>query len=439
MNSGRRPRLENVEECCPMGWAKNYMELMDSQGFEDIQGRLCLAHIKDKSLSRTLAGQSTDGECRICRSHGEVVTLSSLMIEVMEAVHFLYESPENAEVQWDQEDGCWIGATVMDSDQVVIDTCFETFTADVEYDVLDILADSITPAEWTENRHASSLDAAQWAWEQFVSDVRTESRFVFWPDSTFQGVSSPGQRSASFLRSLLPYVDNDELSLLAYVPLGTAFYRGRLSNDPFDKTASAKMLGPAPAEKAAANRMSPEGVPMFYGSAAPETAIREIGVHGTGAYARVGLFRNQRELTLLDLTALPVIPSVFDKDERETHGVVRFFRDFAKNVTAPISPDGRPHVDYVPTQIVTEFFRWVPSKKIDGIKLQSAQDGADTYVLFFGQEHVDDEKPEHNRAEDEATKASLFDTFEPDPPVLTLNPAEVQTYRITRRIDAEIL
>jgi hypothetical protein len=378
-------------------------------------------------------------KCRICHGHGTVVALNSLMIEVMEAVHFLYESPENAGVQWDQEAGCWLGATVTESDQVIIDACFETFTADVEYDVLDILAGSITPVEWTENRHASSLDAAQWAWEQFVSDVKTESRFVFWPDSSFEGVSSPGQRSASFLWSLLPYVNNDELSLLVDIPAGTAFYRGRLFHDQFDKTVSAKKLGPAPAEKAAANRMSPEGVPMFYGSAAPETAIREIGAHGIGAYARIGAFRNQRELTLLDLTALPVIPSVFDKDERENHGVVRFFRDFAKNVTAPTRPDGRPHVDYVPTQVVTEFFRWVPSRKIDGIKLPSAQDGEDTYVLFFGQEHVDDEKTENNRAEDKESTGSIYDMFKPDPPVLTLTPADVRTYKVLRHIDVEIV
>jgi hypothetical protein len=420
-----------------MGREKNHMEILDSQGFEDIDGSICLAHIHDEALSKTLAPQSRDDKCRICNSRGTVIDLNSLMVEVMEAVQFLYESPENAGVPWDPDDG-WMGAVVEDSDQVVIDVCFKTFTPDVEYDVLDLLASSIALAEWTENRHGSSLDAAQWAWEQFVSDVKTESRFVFLPDSSFEGISSPGQRSAGFLWSLLPYVDNPELSLLVDVPKGTAFYRGRLIHDPFDKTASAKKLGPAPADNAAANRMSPEGVPMFYGSGAPETAIREIGAHGVGGYARIGAFRNQRELTLLDLTTLPVLPSVFDKDERENHGVVRFFSHFAKNLTAPIRPDGRPHVEYVPTQVITEFFRWVPSRKIDGIKLRSAQDGEDTYVLFFGQEHVDDEKPENTQTKIQEEDAFGFG-FEPEPPVLTLNPSEVHTYRIIRHIDAEII
>lgn len=419
-----------------MGLAKKYMEQLESRGFKDIDGSLCLSHIEDHALKETLAAAAEHSECRICSSNGSVVTLDDLMTEVMEAVRFHYEPSSDTGLLWGEEDG-WMGPSATDSNEVLADICFGAFAADVDLEVMDILTDSIHLDDWISNRHSSSLEATEWAWEQFVSDVKSESRFVFWATKSLEGFGSPGERSANFLWSLLPYVEDQKLNLVSEVPRGTAFYRGRLVNHAYDKTTSAKKLGPAPADKAAANRMSPDGVPMFYGSSSPETAIREIAAHGTGGYARVGAFRNQRPLTVLDLTALPTLPSIFDKAERRRNGVFRFFTHFADNVTAPIRPDGRPHVEYVPTQVVTEFFRWVPSRKIDGIKLRSAQDGEDTYVLFLTQEHVDDEDPECDQAGNGGQSDFDFGMTEPVPPVLTMNPTDVHTYEVVRRIDAK--
>ncbi|MCO4239654.1 HEPN-associated N-terminal domain-containing protein [Pseudarthrobacter sp. MDT3-28] len=406
-----------------------------SSGFSEVDGSMCLSHVEDQTLRLTLKGYEVFDDCRFCGDKESSVAMATVITEVMDAIQFLYESPENAGVPWDGDDG-WMGASVIESDSVVYDVCSDVFAAAVEDDVLGAIIEALGPTEWTANRHADSLDAAQWAWDQFVQDVKSESRFVFWPDTSFEGVSSPGQRSASFLWSLLPYVEKTELSLLTTVPVGTPFYRGRLLNDPADKNLGAKKLGPAPADKAAANRMSPEGVPMFYGSATPQTAVREIAAHGIGPYACIGGFKNQRELILLDLTTLPKLPSIFDKSAREGHGVVRFFREFARHVTAPVRPDGRPHVEYVPTQVVTEFFRWVPTKKIDGIKLLSAQDGEDTYVLFFDQDQVEDEKPKGPA--NDPPKSAFFDSYEPPDPVLTLGASDVRTYRVIRNVEIEL-
>lgn len=427
-----------------MSFTKRYLEEIESREFEAIDGSICLSHIKDEALRRTLTAHAGDGECRLCTSSDSTVELDAVMTEIMEAVRFLYEPADMAGLFWDREDG-WMGADLLESYDVLDEVSSGAFMEDIEPDVMDFLVEAIHHKDWTANRHSSSLEATEWAWEQFVSDVKSESRFVFWPAKSSEGIGTPGERSANFLWSLLTYVDDVKLKLISEVPVGTAFYRGRLVDHAHEKMTAAKKLGPAPADKAAANRMSPEGVPMFYGSASPETAIREIAAHGTSEYARIGAFRNRRLLTLLDLTALPKLPSIFDKDARHRNGVLRFFKHFANNVTAPIRPDGRPHVEYVPTQVVTEFFRWVPSKKIDGIKLRSAQDGQDTYVLFFAQEHVDDEKPEDDQEPESGGKKNEvavgfdFGAFEPEPAVLTLNSRDVQTYRVIRQIDSELI
>ncbi|MCO4253822.1 HEPN-associated N-terminal domain-containing protein [Pseudarthrobacter cellobiosi] len=424
-----------------MSFTKRYLEQMESRGFQDLEGSICLSHIEDTALRETLTEEAEDAKCRICDNSGPGVALNNLMTEVMEAIEFLYEPSDKAGLFWDREDG-WMGADVLESYDVLEDACSGVFADDVEAEVMDLLVESMDHEDWTANRHSSSLEATEWAWEQFVSDVKSESRFVFSVAKSSEGFGTPGERSANFLGSLLTYVEDAKLKLMIEVPEGTDFYRGRLVNHGNEKMAAAKKLGPAPADKAAANRMSPEGIPMFYGSASAETAIREIAAHGTSEYARIGAFRSRRPLTLLDLTALPKLPSIFDKEARNRNGVLRFFKHFANNVTAPIRPDGRQHVDYVPTQVVTEFFRWVPSVKIDGIKLRSAQDGQDTFVLFFTQQHVEDERPEDDQEREGAEKnedAPGFDfgAFEPEPPVLTLNVSDVRTYRIIRQINSE--
>jgi hypothetical protein len=48
-----------------------------------------------------------------------------------------------------------------------------------------------------------------------------------------------------------------------------------------------------------------------------------------------------------------------------------------------VIPDGRQHIEYTPTQVLTEYLRWMPENRIDGIALPSAQTGEKTHVLFF--------------------------------------------------------
>lgn len=421
---------------------------IENRGYSEIDGLLCLSHVTDLGLSAAVQPYAVEGECLFCGRQDArqelVVPLEKVQQEVMEALWFYYESPENAEVPWD---GGWQGATVIDSPDAIESICFDAFDEKVEEGVKKALSDAIFGLEWTDNRHGASLDAALWAWDQFVEDVTAESRFVFWPDlkeEELNGSSVPGRRSAQFLWSLLPYIENSDLDLLVKVPAGSEFYRGRLVDDISNQMRTAKDLGPAPAEYAAANRMSPEGVPMFYGSASPETAIREIAAHGNGRYARVGAFRNQRELTLLDLTREVVYPSLFDKSSRDSSGIVRFFRSFSENVTAPLTPDRRPHMQYIPTQVVTEFFRWVPRIKIDGIKLTSAQDQNHTYLLFCDHRQVSDkvEKVPNEDLSGTQTGESqrVFLNFLPvleEELVLTLDPNEVKTYKVIRQVDAE--
>jgi hypothetical protein len=73
------------------------------------------------------------------------------------------------------------------------------------------------------------------------------------------------------------------------------------------------------------------------------------------------------------------------------HHGVRFLHEFEQDLVKPVARDGMEHVDYVPTQIVTEFFRHrfrlSDGASLDGIMYRSSRTGQPACVLFFDSHH----------------------------------------------------
>ena len=133
---------------------------------------------------------------------------------------------------------------------------------------------------------------------------------------------------------------------------------------------------------------------MFYGCDDEETALRETA-SGPGNFA-IGEFEVTRPAVLLDLTDIPEVPSLFepvpDFVEVLPRRDLRFLHHVAREVSRQIDRSNRVHVDYVPTQVVTEFVRtmvtWQGSR-IDGIKYASSVHPMhSSYVLFADQSNV---------------------------------------------------
>ncbi len=97
-----------------------------------------------------------------------------------------------------------------------------------------------------------------------------------------------------------------------------------------------------------------------------------------------------------------------------------FLRSFVGHVTRPVIPDGRQHVEYAPTQVLTEFFRWMAPNPIDGIALPSAQTGKRTFVFFCNASEVDDEITKKERA------------------VFTLSSGSAKVYTVIRSYSSEL-
>jgi hypothetical protein len=237
-------------------------------------------------------------------------------------------------------------------------------------------------------------DALSYSWEYFCRIVKSERRYFFTEvrhsADDDQDILTPSQmlkKIGSITR---------QLGLLKTAGAGSKFFRARKSWT--KRLSTAAELGPPPEELSLqANRMNPPGIPMFYGASSAKAALREI--QSFGGY--VGEFVALRDLRILDLSYLPNIPSIFSGKPREQRLTLAFLRQFQRSVSAPVPRDERVHVEYVPTQIITEYFRYlgVGAEDIDGITYDSVASVDDTNtVLFIGRGEISgiDERYRHS-------------------------------------------
>jgi hypothetical protein len=86
---------------------------------------------------------------------------------------------------------------------------------------------------------------------------------------------------------------------------------------------------------------------------------------------------------LLNLTDLPPIPSLYTAAGRTPQRYdLAFLYEFATDLAQPIALDGQDHIEYVPTQVVTEYLRYISANAVDGILYRSARNNRGCCVLF---------------------------------------------------------
>ena len=133
--------------------------------------------------------------------------------------------------------------------------------------------------------------------------------------------------------------------------------------------------------------MSPAGIAMFYGSLDLETAELEVvdSSDTKRKYLTSAVFKNKESLNLIDFTKVPTM-NIFNEKLRKDYYLITFLHDFIKDLSKPIKHDGKVHIEYVPTQILTEFFRYIhPNHRIsiDGIIYPSSKNKKGKAVVLF--------------------------------------------------------
>ena len=367
-----------------MGQMKELLLHQMEAGYSQLPGEkfVCPGCITDPFLREDLEGELEDRPCSYCGASPSA-DLLELLDAIAEFVGTEFEDPAHS-LPYDGREGGYQGK-VYDGYEMVSGLPAWTECDDLVDDVATKFSGSV----WSERDYSSLKEdeKLRFGWEGFVNLIKHRTRYLFFDEAAPSDLSDepiPPSRMLEALGSLI-----DDFGLFSVLPTGSEIIRARVHN------AGASLsgvddLGPPPREAAIlSNRMSPAGVPMFYGALDTTTAFLETfdAQRASGKQVTFGLFSADRDLLLLDLTKLPPFPSPFDRERRELRRRLGFLYEFVDDLSRPIARDGSEHVEYVPTQVVTEFFRHrhrsPEGETLDGILYSSSQDGAGSAVVLF--------------------------------------------------------
>lgn len=272
---------------------------------------------------------------------------------IVDGLQYEYEPPVE-QVAWSSRDGGYQMATY-DTEDLLEN---EEVTANPE--LIRVLVDAIEETEWVQRDPyaASPADALRWGWADFRKFVKHRRRFTFLASD---GVTpAGGELSMSAMPAALSKAAGDSGSIRV-LPAGTQWWRIR-PHGPGEVYQTAKELGAPPDAVAKDNRMSPKGIGAFYGASTAAGARAEVsGYAAKGSEGTAGQFTLPEDIVVVDLSTLQEVPSLFDPLNRHRRAAATFMRDFVSDVSAVASPSDFQNLDYIPTQIVAEYFRYTLS------------------------------------------------------------------------------
>lgn len=369
--------------------------------------------------SKVREASSPEKACSFC-DEIPAAELDVFIEAFMNGVTRRYEDADN-EHRYDSETGEYLGNTFSTA-ELVTEEYGDIF---VEPEFLEAVCESIIDRIWTDNDfwYYTPSEALSAGWDRFREAVMHESRYVFWLRRDWQGqdYDADGVHPAKVLQALGEYIDKH--ALYRTIEVGEIFWRARTGTGA-GASWGAKDLGTAGREHAKqANRMSPAGIPMFYGAEDADTAVRESLVRTSDTHVSVAAFQATQTFTVVDLTGskIPQVPSEFDVERFAERHRILFLRDFIKDLTKPIR-ESYEQIDYVPTQILVEYLLKVHEREegdVSGLMYTSAVTGETCIVLDVPNKRCIDRDDEIER-------------FAQDKLHLKMDAASLSTFKIKR-------
>jgi len=389
-----------------MSRIKDY--LMDIEEGRIVPGELqdkcvCSNHFLDKELQGIIKKERHRGKCSYCGERGTVMDMPDFLKMVRKKLDSEFDDVDNAMLPLER--------TVFEDDEedVPYFTRFHGYaaptyseryedTGEVISELLEItepeaLFDDVVSAlpehGWiSKDPFVASLDdELNIKWKHFAEMVKHKQRFTFLANKEFDGRPSKYDNGLFDILTELGSMIH-QFDICKDLDKDTVIYRARPIEKDTPKTFD-EITCP-PDDFAKQNRMSPAGVSMFYGTFDEETARKEStpqsGHDGKGRFL-IGEFKQKRELQLIDLTALP--KASFWHQKRETREALAFMHIFHNEITKRITPDDRIHTEYVPSQVFTEYLRYMFKLEgeidVDGLIYKSSVNDSKCVVLFCDQ------------------------------------------------------
>jgi DNA-directed RNA polymerase subunit RPC12/RpoP len=349
---------------------------------------ICANCVDDYAIKIFINRNVEEIECSYCGTESIepiAAPFDSVADFTIEGIESQWTSPEDAGAIWDPEDGRWaFDGEIFSGYELAVYLLEESNDK-----FLEDLAYRIDDQEWCSIEYP--LDpyhrALSDSWDYFCERVKHHTRYVF-----FQALDEKNRHGdpreippSQILDALAKYIEISHL--VKPLVVDTIIYRARSGVH-----RTSQDLGPPPANFTQPNRMSPKGIPMFYGAFDKETALEEIDRPDETS---IGIFKLIKPITILDLTKIEAVPSIFDPQKRDIIDIISFLKSFRDEISRAIPPNNQRDIEYIPTQVMTEYFRHVyrtqSGVRLGGIKYLSSRINGDCCVLFFENEHCCDD------------------------------------------------
>jgi hypothetical protein len=367
-----------------MGEYKKFYADFDSTLYDlDTSEFICSHHIKEQFIKATIIRKGSKNRCNYCGKIRKAVQLHEVLKLIIIGIECIYEMANDSRY-FDSAAEHGFASDTCEFNEVFYDIIqdLEINSSNLESDLFKYLNNDQIYSR--KDEYGGDDDFLIDLWQDFKQVVKHEARFVFHFKHIFKKFNSvdPVEILDDLKSSILKF------NLFRYVGNNDIIYRCRQHQFENEILPTGKNIASnLEINCIKQNRMSPAGISMFYGSPHKELCISEVVNYKYTKYPyyTTAIFKPSSSLKLVDLTMIPNSPSIFDKENNDTIGSLAFLRDFAKDISKPLL--NAASIDYVPTQIVTEFIRYNPKLKVDGLVYPSSKnDGKENIVLFFNNE-----------------------------------------------------
>lgn len=342
---------------------------------------VCPDCVEDGYLKNLIENSADSACCDYCGREEEILIaapVEAVMPAVMGALNHQFAEPAAAGVPYETREGGY-AVDPTDTAEALMSLPLECHDELFEDVVAAIFNDAWVYAA---GGHWASMQTNQeliYGWQRFSEHVKHRQRYFFTLSEPDNGPDIEPSRLMSELADVV-----SEVGLIERMEPDTPLFRVRLRSGSDPWPLDAENLGAPPPDKATAGRMNPPGISYLYLALDPATAAAEI-LRGPPCTLAVARFCTRRSLAVLNLTDLPEIPSLFDVDRLRKRELLLFLKEFVDAISRPVEKNGGEHVEYVPSQVVCEYFASVfrPDHRLDGLLYPSAvHPGGRNLVLF---------------------------------------------------------